>query len=163
MILLIIGVAVILLFTFHLFIGPPFLPTLGDKTGEAIEMLNLKAGQLLIELGSGDGRVLKAAAKKGIRSVGYEINPLLALYSKITTYRYRKLVTIKLTNFWKESLKKADGIYIFGLDRYMMKLNNKIIQECHRPLVVVSFAFRFPGRKPTEEKGGLFLYKFNPK
>jgi len=45
-------------------------------------MLNLKSGQTLIELGSGDGRVLKEAAAKGVRAIGYEINPVLVIYSK---------------------------------------------------------------------------------
>ena len=158
--MLFIFLAIVLLFSFVLLFGPPFLPTLRGQTKNAIEMLNLKSGQTLIELGSGDGRVLKEAAAKGVRAIGYEINPALVIYSKIATYKKRQLIQIHWGNFWKAPLEKADGIYIFGLGRYMEKLNNKIVQECKQPVRVVSFAFRFPKIEPEAEKGGLYLYKF---
>ena len=93
-----IGIAMVLLFGFTVLFGAPFLPTLKGRTGDALDMLDLKPGELLLELGSGDGRLLREAAKRGIRSIGYELNPLLVIYSKILLFKYRRLATIRLAN-----------------------------------------------------------------
>ena len=93
--------ALVLIFSFVIFFGAPYLPTLKPEAQKALGLLDLKPGQTLLELGSGDGRVLKQAAKQGIRGIGYELNPLLVIYSQISCWRYRKLVTFKCRNFWQ--------------------------------------------------------------
>ena len=70
-------------FTFVVLFGAPFLPTLKDRVPEAIKLIGLKEGETLLELGSGDGRVLRCAAENGLNAIGYELNPLLVIYSKI--------------------------------------------------------------------------------
>src|SRR5690606_15342477 len=137
MILLLLA-SVILLFSFVLVFGAPYLPTLGRQQEVALELLDLKPGQTLLELGSGDGRMLVAAAKRGIRAVGYELNPLLFAYSWLVTRRYRRLVTVKCVNFWQASWPQTDGIYVFLLDKFMPKLHTKITQEISTPVKVVS-------------------------
>lgn len=152
--------AVILIFSFVILFGAPYLPTLKNRAEDAIKLLDLKSGQTLVELGSGDGRILRMAAERGIKAVGYELNPLLVLYSRLICFRYRKLVTIKCRNYWQVTLPECDGIYVFLLDRFMPKLNKKIIQEKHGFVKLVSFAFKIPGREPAKEKNGLFLYNY---
>lgn len=49
----------------------------------------------------------------------------------------------------------------FLLDRYMQKLNNKIVQEYKNPVKLVSFAFKIPDREIDGRKKGIFLYKYN--
>jgi len=158
--IILVVIVVLLIFSFVILFGAPYLPTLKKQTAEALELLDLKPGQVLLELGSGDGRVLRQAAKQGIKGIGYEINPLLVLYSKIANWRYRKQVTFKCRNYWQVKLPECDGIYVFLLDRYMKKLDTKIIQEALRPVKLVSYAFKIPGRKPVAKKGGLMLYEY---
>ena len=145
-----------------LLIGAPYLPTLNNQVQDIFKLLDLKPGDLLIELGSGDGRILRAAAKRGIRSVGYEVNPLLVLYSWLLSWRYHRLVVIHWKNFWRVSITAADGIYVFLLDPYMTKLDRKIISEIKKPIKVVSFTFAFPEREPIKQINGLRLYSFKP-
>ena len=159
-IVLLILIVVIVLFGFVLLFGAPYLPTLKSQQDEALKLLDLDAGQTLIELGSGDGRMLIAAAKLGIKSVGYELNPLLAAYSWVTSRRYKGLIKIRCANFWRVHLPQCDGIYVFILDRYMTKLHNKITQEISNPVKLVSFAFAIPDNKPVTEINGLYLYKY---
>jgi 16S rRNA A1518/A1519 N6-dimethyltransferase RsmA/KsgA/DIM1 with predicted DNA glycosylase/AP lyase activity len=163
MIWLVIGLFIIIIsFTFVLLIGAPFLPTLNSQIQDIFKLLDLRPGDLLIELGSGDGKILRAAAKRGIISVGYEANPLLVLYSWLLSWRYRKLIIIHWKNFWHVSIASADGVYVFLLNPYMKKLERKIISEIKKPIKVVSFTFAFPGRKPIKEINGLRLYEFKP-
>jgi len=150
----------VLLFGGVVAVGAPYLPTLAPRTKDALELLKLKPGQTMLELGCGDGRVLLAAAKKGIHGVGYELNPVLVVVAKLMTWRYRAIVRIKWANYWQVKLPQADGIYVFLLDRYMSKLDTKITQEQQGSLRLVSFAFKVPDKKPAAEKSGLFAYDY---
>lgn len=151
----------VLMFGGVLIFGAPYLPTLKKQQKEALDLLSLQPGQLLIELGSGDGRILREAASRGIKAIGYEINPFLVIYSKIACWPQRKLVKTHWRNFWQVSISPADGIYTFLLDRYMLKLNKKIVIEIERPLNLVSYSFELPDRKPIKKQNGLFLYHFD--
>jgi len=163
-IILFIGVVSIFLFAGVVVFGAPFLPTLSKRVDDAIELLDLRPGQTMLELGSGDGRLLKAAAKKGIYAVGYELNPALVVYSYISTWKYRKLVTIKWGNYWEKKWPKADAMYVFLLNPYMSKLHNKVVQYIqNRPFTVVSFAFKIPEKEPSKEINSMFQYRYNKK
>ncbi len=148
-------------FTFVVAFGAPFLPTLKKRVPEALDLINLKKGQTLLELGSGDGRVLTEAAKRGLNAVGYELNPMLVAYSKMATFKYRKQVKIIWGNYWNNSWPKADGVFVFLLQPYMEKLDNKI-SKLNYPTKLVSFAFRIPDKKITKENKGLYLYNYKP-
>lgn len=158
------AIVLVLLFGFVVLFGAPYLPTLKKQTAVALDMLDLKPGQTLLELGCGDGRVARAAAARGIRVVGYELNPILVVIAKINTLKYRKLVTIRLGNFWHISWPQTDAVFVFLLDKYMKKLDKKIIQQVAQqgiPIKLLSYTFQIPTRKPTAQKGGLFLYKYH--
>ncbi len=152
------------MFVFVIAFGAPYLPTLQPRTDDALELLDLKPGQTLLELGCGDGRVLLAAAKLGIKAVGYEINPLLVWYARFKTRKYRKLVSVRLADYWRVEWPPADGVYVFLLQQYMSKLDLKIAgcrQKWQKPTVrLVSFAFQIEGRQPDQEKNGMFLYDY---
>lgn len=147
-------------FTFVVAFGAPFLPTLKARVPEAIEMSGLKPGDTLLELGSGDGRVLNAAARAGIYGVGYELNPLLVLYSKVVCFKYRKNIKIIWGDYWRKTWPKADAVFVFLLQPYMEKLDTKITQNYPEGIKLVSFAFTVPSKKPAKEKNGLYLYSY---
>jgi hypothetical protein len=153
-------VAILLLFAVVVFFGAPYLPTLKPQTKAALDLLNLKKGQTLLELGSGDGRVLREAARRGLYGVGYEINPILVLISYVVTFRYRRQVTIKWRNYWWARWPKTDAIYVFLLDKYMAKLDRKINSQKPRPKRLASFAWKIPNKRPDTEKDGVYLYKY---
>lgn len=156
----VLGIAGFIAFTFVVFFGAPFLPTLTPQVKHALDMIDLKSGQTLLELGSGNGKVMIAAAERGIRVIGYELNPVLVVYSWLRTRRYRKLVSIRWANFWKVKLPEADGIFVFLLQPYMKKLDKKIVQECSKSVKLVSFAFYIPDKEPFKEEDGMYLYTY---
>jgi SAM-dependent methyltransferase len=151
---------VFLLSTFVILVGAPFVPTLKNRRHQALELLDLRPGQLLYDLGCGDGSLLAEAAASGIKAVGYELNPFLVVYAWLRTRRHRKLVKVKWGNFWPADISRADGIYVFLIDRFMQKLEAKLSQEAKPGLKLVSHAFRLPGRRPVKQRNALFLYVF---
>jgi hypothetical protein len=160
-VLSIIAMVLIVCFGFVLAFGAPYLPTLTRQTEAALDLAELRAGQTLLELGCGDGKVLIAAARRGVHVVGYELNPLLVLICWLRTWRYRRLVTVKWGNFWTQQWPESDAIFVFLLQKYMPKLDKKIIQYNHKPVKLISFAFTMPGRDPVRSQDGVHLYQYN--
>lgn len=159
--LFIFGLLLILVFGLVVLRGAPYLPTLEKQLADAFDMLELNPGQTLLELGSGDGRMLAAAAKRGVYSVGYELNPLLVLWTRLRYWKYRKFISVRWGDFWLSDWPKTDGMYVFLLEKYMKKLDNKIIQYAKgKPYKVVSFGFEIPNRKVSAQRKGLRLYLY---
>lgn len=141
--------------------GAPYLPTLRPQIKAGLDLLDLKPGQTMLEIGCGDGRVLLAAADRGWQAVGYEINPLLVLVCRWRTRHQRKLITVVWGNVWKKNWPPAEGLYIFGLAKIMPKLHTKIVQSVVHPLRVVSFSFPIPNQPIVEERQGVYLYCYD--
>jgi SAM-dependent methyltransferase len=160
----------ILCFSVVVFVGPPYLPTLTKQVTVALDMLDLKPGDTMIELGCGDGKVLLAAARRGWNVVGIELNPILALLCRLRTWRYRKQVKVVLGNYWLiNTWPPAQGIFGFVLPKYMSKLDECITwwqttvnqtQDAAGPVKLASFAFTIPGKKVIREQDGVFLYEY---
>lgn len=159
--LVLVILAVSLMVGFVVFFGPPYLPTLRRNIDVALDLLDLKPGQTMLELGSGDGRVLVAAAKRGINVVGVELSPVLATVSWLRTRRYRKHVRIIWGNYFLVNWPPADAIFTFMIPRQMAKLDQRIERWRHKkPVRLASYAFSIPGKKPTATKNAVFLYQY---
>jgi hypothetical protein len=54
----------------------PYVPTPPEVVERMLELAQVKKGDVLYDLGSGDGRIVVTAAKKyGVRAIGFEIDP----------------------------------------------------------------------------------------
>lgn len=159
-ILLIIVGIIVIVFGVVILVGPPYLPTLSKQINTALDLMDLKPGQTLLELGAGDGRVMKAAAERGLNVVGIEINPFLVIIARIRCWRYRKQVSIIWDDMWKAHWPQADGIFTFMIQRQMERLDKKIVAWHEKPVMLASFAFHIPHKAPTSKYNGIFLYKY---
>lgn len=155
---IIIALIVVLLSGIVLF-GAPFVPTKKEQIVAALELLDLKKGEVLYDLGAGDGRVALAAARQGIRVEGYELNILLVLHARFRTRKYSKLVKIRWQNYWTADFSKCDGIFIFSSSRFMKRLDKKLSASV-KGVRLASFAFEIPGKKYKLQKDGIFLYEY---
>lgn len=154
------GVVIVASFSLVLLRGAPYLPTLRPQVTAAFELLALQPGETMLELGCGDGKVLIAAARQGIKSVGYELNPVLAAIAWLRTWRYRRLVRVVWGDYWLRTWPPHQAIFAFLLPRFMGKLDKKITQESSKPVKLVSFAFTIPGRRVTANRAGIFRYDY---
>lgn len=151
---------IVFLFCFVIFFGAPYLPTLSKQKETALDLLDLKEGETLLELGSGDGRVLLAAAKRNLNAVGIELNPILVVISWMMTYKYRKQVKIIWGNLWRVEWPETDGIFVFLMDKFMVRLDEKIKNTQKKPVRVASFTFKIPKKKIAKQKDSVFLYHY---
>ena len=153
-------VVLIVSFGSVLLFGAPYLPTLKSQINAALELAEVKKGQTMLELGCGDGRVVLAAAKRGLNVVGYELNPLLAAIAWLRTRRYGHKVKIIWGDYWQKDWPPADSIFVFLLPNYMEKLDKKIMQSKQGSVKLVSFAFQIPDKAPDDQLGGVYLYVY---
>lgn len=154
----------VLLFGLVVLRGAPYLPTLRKQIDDALDMLELEPGQTLLELGSGDGRLLAAAARRGVYSAGYELNPLLVVWTRLRYWKYRTFISVKWGDFWLTEWPKSDAMYVFLLEKYMKKLDNKVAQYAKgKHYKLVSFGFEIAGKKVVSQRNGLRRYDYNKK
>lgn len=161
--LLLVSLVFLLAFAVAGMMGAPYVPILKRDSEALLALSKLKSGQILVDLGSGDGRLLAAAASRGIRCIGYEINPFMVLVSRVVCWRHRKLVNIKFRNLWSAPLPPADAIYVFLMPKFMPRLNEKLVSEIHKRTAVISYAFEIPGHEAVRRNANTFVYEYGQK
>ena len=134
--------------------GAPFVPSTRPVAEKMVELAQLRKGQVVYDLGSGDGRLLKLAASEGAKAVGFEINPFLVLYSTM------RGAPARWKNFWKQGLSEADVVFVYLLPWKMGQLGNKIKRECTPGTLIVSNSFIFPDWKIVAQDSALHIYVF---
>ncbi|MBU2542908.1 50S ribosomal protein L11 methyltransferase [Patescibacteria group bacterium] len=138
--------------------GAPFVPTTKIRLKKMIEMANLKPTDKVIDLGSGEGRVVIAASKYCAKSVGVEINPFLYWVSKFKAGG-KKNIEFKKQSLWKTDLSDYDLIFIYFIPHRMKKLAKKIKKEMKPGSRIISHAFVFPGWQYIEKDDNIYLYE----
>ena len=141
--------------------GAFYYPTTNQKVKTIFDNLKISAKDTVFDLGSGDGRILIAAAKTGAKAVGYEMNPVLVRQSrqKIKKLNLSNLIEIKAKNFWHADLSSATVICVYQFPKYVTKLE-KILKKSNHPVTVISNDYPFPNQKPYLVKNKIYFYKF---
>lgn len=140
-------------------VGAPYLPSFKTDVEVMLDLVEVKPGELVVDLGSGDGRVLLAAARRNAWACGYEINPLLWTVARVRALGLRR-VEVKLADYWRVNLGEADVVFVFLLDRLMPRLERKLIKELKPGARLVSYVFALPNKKPVAKTRNAFLYRF---
>jgi tRNA A58 N-methylase Trm61 len=140
--------------------GAVFVPIKDEKLGIMINLADPKKGDKIIDIGSGDGKILIALANKGVPSEGVEINPYLVHKSthKIRQMSLDDLAKVSNKSFWSVDFSKYDIIFLYGMNHFMKKLEQKLLREMVPGSRVVSNYFKFPNWKPSKETEGVRLY-----
>jgi cyclopropane fatty-acyl-phospholipid synthase-like methyltransferase len=143
-----------------IFKGAPFVPTKVATVDQMIALAEIKPGERLADLGSGDGRILIAAAKAGAIAHGYEINPLLILWSlyKIKKAGVGDRAFVHWKSFWRANLSQFEAITVFGITGIMGKLEDKLKKELRPGSRVVTNIFKFPTWE-GEKHDGVTVYR----
>src|SRR3989344_6325323 len=144
---IILTIITIILFSLAMgvFWGVIWIPTKKRDYERIAELINIKPGITLYDLGSGSGGLLFYLSKKyNIKCVGIEVAPLLFLYSWVKSIFYKN-VKIKYGSFFRFNLSEADIIYAFLLPKMYGKLKDKIKKDAKKNAVVVLSAWPFEG------------------
>jgi ribosomal protein L11 methylase PrmA len=140
-----------------------FVPTPHDVVDDMLRLANVRKGDILYDLGSGDGRIAIAAAKKyGIKAVGIDIDPDRI---REATENARKAGVTHLVKFRQEDLFKADFreatvVTLYLLPDLNVKLRPRLWEELKPGTRIVSHQFDMGTWKPDKrlESNGRVVY-----
>ncbi len=150
-------------FLLVVFRGAPYVPTRRAQVEQALDMLDIPRGGTIVDLGSGDGVFLGAAARRGYQVIGYEINPILCVVSYLHCWRYRERVSVRWRDFWLTPLPaETDAVFVFLAGPFVRRLDKKLRRDQHKvPLSVISYGFLIPeAGKPLRSEHALHLYHY---
>lgn len=142
-----------------IFTGAHYVPTPSEKLIRMLRLAQLVPGERLVDIGSGDGRLVIEAAREGAKAYGFELNPALVWWSrrKIRAAHLEGQVEISWKDFWRQDFSSFDVVTVYGISHIMGALEKKLLRELHPGSRVVSNTFPFPSWKGDSE-GGVFLY-----
>src|ERR1700722_6775065 len=130
-----------------------YVPTPVEVVDKMFELADIRPGEVVYDLGCGDGRIPVMASKKfGVRSWGFDIDPVRVKESleNVKQNKVKNLVTIKLQDIFELDLSKADVITLYLLPRLNVKLIpqlDKLKPGCR----IVSHDFNMEGVRPKRE------------
>jgi tRNA G37 N-methylase Trm5 len=129
-----------------------FVPTPQEAVNRMLELAQVKKGEVVYDLGCGDGRIVVTAAKKyGARGFGFDVDPLRIKESQenVRTNGVEKLVTIKQQDIFTLDLSKADVVTLYLLPSLNVKLIPQL-QKLKPGARVISYSFDMAGVKPAQ-------------
>ena len=130
--------------------GALYVSTSRSRIAAVIAAVPMKPDQVLVDLGCGDGRVLRCARKIcGIRTIGFEVNLMAYLKARILGIGLKNM-EIRLKNFWSQNLAEADVVFCYLYPDVMQKLAAKLRAELKSGTRVVSCNFALPGFNPIQ-------------
>jgi SAM-dependent methyltransferase len=129
----------------------PFVPTPQEVVDEMLRMANVTKNDFIIDLGSGDGRIVVTAAQKyGAHGIGIDINPERIAEARANAKQagVTDLVEFRQGDLFKADLSKATVVTMYLLSSVNLKLRPKLLRELKPGTKLVSHAFDMGEWKP---------------
>ena len=141
--------------------GAVFFPSMRSHAQRMAEWSSVSYGDKAADLGSGDGRVVIALARRGAESHGYEINPALVLLSRWNVRRAGLCghAHIHWGSFWRADLSSFHAVTVFQGSFIMQRLEKKVLSELTQGARVVSDYWGFPNLKPELIIETVYFYR----
>lgn len=143
--------------------GAIYFPTTFPAVNQMLKLAQINSKDTLIDLGSGDGRILIAAARLGARAIGYEINPFLVRKSRRLIHQAKldELAKVYWKSFWQADFSQATVITVYLFPHLMNRLQHLIEKKVNHSIRLVSNDYPFLQFKPVKKYQKIYLYFFN--
>ncbi len=146
----------------------PWVPIWTKDLPRVFALAKLQPNEIFYDLGCGNGKtVLYAAQHYNVTAIGIEMSlPLWLVCIWRQLWRRQPRVKFILGNLFKQDLRKADVVYVFGMpDNLKKKLRGKLEQELKPGSRVISYTFKIVGwqetikDKPSPKDMAIYLYQ----
>ena len=138
--------------------GAPYVVTPRRILERMMDWAQIRRGDIVYDLGCGDGRLVFEAARRGAKATGYELSlPTYALAKGRSIFH--KDATIALKNFWKQDYRDADVVFCFLQQHSMARFQQTIWPTLKPGCRVVSHAFPMPGVEADRREGDVVMYR----
>ncbi|XP_023175633.1 ATP synthase subunit C lysine N-methyltransferase [Drosophila hydei] len=131
----------------------PFVPATTEQIQNVLQFLPRSTSGKLLDIGSGDGRIVVAAAQhaQGLKADGVELNRWLIYYSRLAALRHGvgQQTSFFRRDLWKFNIKDYNYVVIFGVEQMMQDLEHKLIAECPQNAKIIACRFPLPQLQPA--------------
>lgn len=124
--------------------GSPYVATRNKVILDILKEVKFKRNGLFVELGSGDGRIIRTAVKKyHLKGLAVDISGLINFWAKILSKldKTNKNIDFKTENIFDTDLTKADYLYLFLMPDLLKKLVPKFDKELRKGTIIISHGF----------------------
>jgi tRNA G37 N-methylase Trm5 len=131
----------------------PYVPTPQEVVDRMLELAQVKKGDVVYDLGSGDGRIVVSAAKKyGVKAVGFEIDPqrIKESHENIKKAGVEQLVEIRQQDIRTVDLSAANVLTMYLLPEVNLMIRPNIWKQMKPGSRVVSHDFDMGDWKPLK-------------
>ncbi len=140
-----------------------FVPTPQEVVEDMLRLANVQKGDVLYDLGSGDGRIAITAARKyGIKATGIDIDPerIREANENAKKAGVTNLVQFRQENLFTADFRDATVITLYLLPDLNVKLRPKLWNELRPGTRIVSHQFEMGAWKPEKrlESNGRTIY-----
>jgi tRNA G37 N-methylase Trm5 len=129
----------------------PYVPTPQDVVERMLDIAGVKKGDVVYDLGCGDGRIVVTAAKKyGVKAIGFEIDPerIKESHENIQKAGVEKLVEIRQKDILTVELSGATVLTMYLLPDVNLRLRPAIQKQMKPGARIVSHDFDMGDWKP---------------
>ena len=122
----------------------PYVPTKQEVVEEMLRLAGVKPGDVVYDLGCGDGRIVITAAQKfGARGIGVDINPQRIAEANANARRagVEKEVTFGLGDLFEADIREATVVTLYLLPDVNLRLKPKLLRDLKPGTRVVSHDF----------------------
>ena len=131
----------------------PYVPTPQEVVDRMLELAQVKKGDVVYDLGSGDGRIVVTAAKKyGVKAIGFEIDPqrIKESHENIKKAGVEQLVEIRQQDIRTVDLSGATVLTMYLLPEVNLMIRPNIWKQMKPGSRVVSHDFDMGDWKPLK-------------
>ncbi len=131
----------------------PYVPTPQEVVDRMLELAQVKKGDVVYDLGSGDGRIVVTAAKKyGVKAIGFEIDPqrIKESHENIKKAGVENLVEIRQQDIRTVDLAPASVLTMYLLPEVNLMIRPNIWKQMKPGSRVVSHDFDMAEWKPLK-------------
>lgn len=129
-----------------------FVPTPQPVVDRMLKLARIKRGELVYDLGCGDGRIVITAARKyGARAVGFDLDPERVRESRqnVAKAKVQRRVKIREANIFKVDLRRANVVTLYLLSSINKRLLPKL-KKLKPGSRIISHDFSINGIKPQK-------------
>ncbi len=131
----------------------PFVPTPPEVVDEMLRLAGLKPGDVLYDLGCGDGRIVIAAAKRyGVKALGIDIDPVRIQESEENAVQAGLEGKVKFIqqDLFEADFHDATVVTMYLLTSVNLRLRPKLLSELRPGTRLVSHSFDMGEWRPDK-------------
>ncbi|MBI4021898.1 MAG: hypothetical protein HY372_00930 [Candidatus Andersenbacteria bacterium] len=177
-VLLLLGMAALIPTAYAAKIGAPYVPTYRRALIAAFDFIQLGPGDALVDLGAGDGKVVRLAAQRGASAIGFELSPIMWVIAVLWSLRYPH-ARVYLRNFYRQSLQQTlmplsrrsnqrTILFTFLMPQNMERVRRYLAsQSVQAARYFLSYMFPLPNTEPVKiirvpRCGPVYIYDLRP-